>query len=1640
MTDADGDVSTATVTINVASVDDLPVAVADSINTNEDTPVTGSLAGNDTASGDGGNVWSLTTGTTNGTVTVSAAGVYNYTPNANYFGSDSFTYSITDADGDVSTATVTINVAGTNDAAVITGTSIGSVTEASGVANAIAGTPTATGTLISTDIDNPATFTAVSTTTSTGGYGTYQMTAGGVWTYTINNSNAAVQALNTGGTLTDTFTVASIDGTAKVVTVTLHGANDAAVITGTSTGSVTEASGVANAIVGTPTATGTLTDTDVDNPVNTFTAVAAGAPSTNGYGTYAMTAGGIWTYTLNNNNSTIQALNVGGTLSDTFTVTSVDGTPRLVTVTINGTNDTPIGVVESFVVTEGTTAILGNVLANDTDVDSSSLSVGQFAINASGTGAQAANGTNFITTALGGIVVMNANGTFTYTAPTSRNHSDATPDIDSFVYRASDGTATSDWTTVSINLADTGPVAYSDTASLSGGGSISGNVITGTGNIVVGGADTLGADAVSITNVTVTQGTVVSNTVGAGNVRTIVTTNGTLVIDQDDGSYTYTKATDKSVAAGTNAATQAVWTAAGFNTYGYDTPVAAGIYNSPFVGGSPANGINFTSMTATQAGYVRYRNNGGTGDDGLGVESVAGTSANNKIENNEHLLIDIGLSSQSATITLTDLTLLETATWRAYAADGSFISGATGTVNGVLSGVVSATITTMSPFAYLVVSSTGNAFRIDGLTVTPVAMTTSNIFTYTLTDADGSTSSATLTINPGIAPVIDLDASGVGNGFATAFTQGGAAVSIADTDISITDADSANITKATITLTNAQAGDVLTAGTLPGGITVSIVGNVVTLTGSTTLANYQTAIRAITFSTTSTNTASRSIDVVVTDGVNNSNTATTTVAVSLLNAPVIDLDLSGAGTGFATTYTENGVAVSIADTDISITDVDSTNMTGATITLTNAQAGDVLSAGILPGGISSSVIGNVVTLSGVSSLANYQAAIRAITFANSTENPNVTPRVISVVVTDGISNSNTATTTIAVTAVNDAPVNTVPGVQVTAEDTSKAIIGLSVSDVDAGSSMTVTLSVTNGTLTVTGGSATITGSGTGTVTLTGTVAAINATLASNVTYLSAPNYYGNDTLTMTTSDNGNTGTGGALIDVDTVNITITSVTDAPQIIMPASLSSVHAGTPTAAINTTTAITQANIETALGLPAGSLDNRFDPPTGGANDPGAVDVFDGAYTNYAITLAAGTQVAFDWSFFNGELVLSEINNGYNDVAVLVITDPNGVVNYQLLSSSEQTGINVNGATVDATGTVNYTPAITGQYQFSWLVLNAIDGNNDSQLSVGAPKTFYNGNSYGAPITFPINVLPVGDETIGLITISGLPLSGIGFSFIGSNGVAVGTNLGGGSWSFTESQLSSLQLLTPPDYVGTINLTVSAIGTENGIDATATQNISIEVAATTVNVMGTQTGNTLTGSAANDLIDGLGGNDTIDGGSGNDILSGGAGNDNLSGGIGNDLLMGGAGSDTLNGGAGNDTLIGGAGNDTMTGGLGMDVFKWELADKGAVGTPAADIVTDFDVATRVAGGDVLDLRDILTGENHTTGTGNLTNYLHFEKSGANTIVHISDSGAYAGGFNSASDVQIITLQGVDLVTGFANDQAIIQQLLTQQKLITD
>jgi len=285
---------------------------------------------------------------TYGTFTINEAGEWSYMLDSNAAQALNATstpltetVNVFTADGTKHTINIAIN--GANDVATITGTSSDTVVEAGGVANAIVNSPTATGDLLSTDPDNIAdAFQAVNAgATTANGYGTYGMTAAGVWTYSLSNGHVAVQALNTGSPpLTDSFIVRSADGTTQVVNIIINGSNDAATITGTSSGTVVEAGGVANAIVNTPTATGDLHSADSDNIADAFQQVNAGAATVNGYGTYELTAAGVWTYTLSNSNATVQALNTDSLpLTDSFTVLSADGTTQVVNIIINGAND-----------------------------------------------------------------------------------------------------------------------------------------------------------------------------------------------------------------------------------------------------------------------------------------------------------------------------------------------------------------------------------------------------------------------------------------------------------------------------------------------------------------------------------------------------------------------------------------------------------------------------------------------------------------------------------------------------------------------------------------------------------------------------------------------------------------------------------------------------------------------------------------------------------------------------------------------------------------------------------------------------------------------------------------------------------------------------------------------------------------------------------------------------------------------------------------------------------------------------------------------------------------------------------------------------------------------------------------------------
>ncbi|MEZ9138506.1 VCBS domain-containing protein, partial [Vibrio sp. 10N.286.52.B1] len=214
---------------------------------------------------------------------------------------------VSSIDGTASTIKVTIN--GTNDTATVSSATV-AIDETDKAV-------TTSGTLTSTDVDNPDnTFTPDSIV---GANGDLTIDANGHWVFT---ANSAFNQLNVGDKVEETFTVASVDGTPSTVKVTINGTNDAATVS-----SATVAVDETDKAV---TTSGTLTSSDIDNQDNTFTPSSL----TGTHGNLTIDANGHWTFTAN---SAFNQLNVGDKVEETFTVTSVDGTPSTIKVTINGT-------------------------------------------------------------------------------------------------------------------------------------------------------------------------------------------------------------------------------------------------------------------------------------------------------------------------------------------------------------------------------------------------------------------------------------------------------------------------------------------------------------------------------------------------------------------------------------------------------------------------------------------------------------------------------------------------------------------------------------------------------------------------------------------------------------------------------------------------------------------------------------------------------------------------------------------------------------------------------------------------------------------------------------------------------------------------------------------------------------------------------------------------------------------------------------------------------------------------------------------------------------------------------------------------------------------------------------------------------
>ena len=257
-----------------------------------------------------------------------------------------------------------------------------------------------------------------------------------------------------------------------------------------------------------------------------------------------------------------------------------------------------------------------------------------------------------------------------------------------------------------------------------------------------------------------------------------------------------------------------------------------------------------------------------------------------------------------------------------------------------------------------------------------------------------------------------------------------------------------------------------------------------------------------------------------------------------------------------TAFTEGADAPSApvaVDPNITVADPDSAIFNG-TVQVTNGVAGEDVLAFV---NNDSTLYGNIQQVNApggaviqlessgsTATLEQWQNALRSITYTNSSENPTTTDRIVTFTLTDGTDVGNDATRTVTVAASNDSPTIAAPPTASGSEDSNLVFSAatnnaITVADPD-GTTLDVTVAVGHGTLTVAGGSgATIGGDGTGSVTVSGTAAQVNAAL-NGLTYRGELNYHGSDTLVIDVDDNGATGAGGIKTDHETVAISLTT--------------------------------------------------------------------------------------------------------------------------------------------------------------------------------------------------------------------------------------------------------------------------------------------------------------------------------------------------------------------------------------------------------------------------------------------------------------------------------------------------------------------
>jgi Ca2+-binding RTX toxin-like protein len=680
------------------------------------------------------------------------------------------------------------------------------------------------------------------------------------------------------------------------------------------------------------------------------------------------------------------------------------------------------------------------------------------------------------------------------------------------------------------------------------------------------------------------------------------------------------------------------------------------------------------------------------------------------------------------------------------------------------------------------------------------------------------------------------------------------------------------------------------------------------------------------------------------------------------------------------TYTENDPATSIAPA-ITVTDANDATLASATVTITNfVVSQDVLAFtndGLTMGNIAiDSNVGGVLTLTSdgaTATTAEWQAALRAVTYENTSDDPDTTQRTVEFVVNDGVADSNTLASTIEITATNYAPllkdIETdplayAPNAAPVVVTSTLCLIDLDNADV-TGATVQIADGYQVGDLLGFTDTANITGvfnAGTGMLTLTGTDTTANYQAAlRSVTYVSSSQNAAARTVDFQVSDGtdlsnieSRTVGGYAQLNGSTVNVygssqvdTITVTDSGPLEFIVNGASSQFDSMQVTAINI---FAYGGNDTVLinSLTSGKTVQVYG---GGGNDTLRVDgsvtsgvMLNGGDGNDVLVGGSGNDVLIggagnDW-LEGGDGSDTLIGGAGNDVYAFRVAVGNQIDTIVELAGEGTDTLSF--ATLTTSVTVNLTSdtALATMAQRIVKVGSAGPSANIENVFGGSANDVITGNAsnnslYGNGGNDTLNggdgndYLDGGDGNDLLKGGNGsdVLIGGAGNDYL--MGEAGSDVLNGGDGSNTlVGGLGNDSYLFAPAMINQLDTVIELVG--EGIDTlnfaalttSVTINLTSDTALATMAQRIVKVGSA--GQSANfENAIGGSGNDQITGNAANNLLIGNAGNDTLTGNGGNDILLGGDGNDVLKGTSGRNLLIGGTGGDLLQGGTDGDLL---------------------------------------------------------------------------------------------------------------------